>query len=275
MEKMKSKVEMLKAEDGCQLALHIWKAAKEKAVLFYIHGMQSNGGWLFETGPYLSERGVSVYVMDRRGSGKSGGSRGNVPNKETLISDYQAAFDFMKKHTHTEKITVLGQSLGGSLLLGLLASDSLPDYEKVIFCAPALGQLHKRLTGQERKERTRQTGEELCNVLLPFEKYSKIPKYLEFMKSDERVITSITKNSQRVFLEMENLYYHYPKKIKKPSMFIAPKQDKIIILDNSKQMYEKMFTDGILLELPIESHYMEFSRHRKLLWEAIIHFAAE
>jgi alpha-beta hydrolase superfamily lysophospholipase len=62
--------------DGTPLALHCWTPQPTSAVrglLYYVHGIQSHAGWLFETGPELARRSVVTYALDRRGSGRSGG----------------------------------------------------------------------------------------------------------------------------------------------------------------------------------------------------------
>src|SRR3979411_2507849 len=64
---------LLRSADDVGLALHIWRTHRARGSLFYIHGIQSHGGWLFETGPQLAQRGIQVFALDRRGSGRSEG----------------------------------------------------------------------------------------------------------------------------------------------------------------------------------------------------------
>ncbi len=57
--------------DGIKLALHSWLSQKPKAILFFVAGMHSHAGWLFEAGPYFADRSISVFCLDRRGTGIS------------------------------------------------------------------------------------------------------------------------------------------------------------------------------------------------------------
>lgn len=79
------------------------------ARLFYIHGLQSRGDWLLETGPELSARGVCVEVLNRPGSGLP---HTCAPN---CTSDLLDLYQHWLTNAHvTGRRTVVGQSLGAS-----------------------------------------------------------------------------------------------------------------------------------------------------------------
>lgn len=258
------------AFDGIELTLHSWIAVQEKGVIFYVHGMQSNGTWLFETGPFLSNRGLSVHVLDRRGSGFSEGIRGDVNNIDVLMKDYSMAFQFVKSNSKTANICVMGQSLGGSILLGLIINNFISDFSKVIFCSAALGQLHNRLSDEAMKDRLVSEGKTLHDVNLAFEKYSNCEKYISFMKNKSTAINRITSDSQRVFLQVENTYYYAKKKQLEDALFVAPRNDLIIDIKKSREVYHHIFPKGLFLELPVYEHYIEFTDYRFILWNIII-----
>jgi uncharacterized protein len=69
-----------------------------------------HGGNITERAPIAAElarRGVSVFVFDWRGYGKSGGS----PSEAALYRDAVAAVDFARQHV--QNIALYGESLGG------------------------------------------------------------------------------------------------------------------------------------------------------------------
>lgn len=261
--------------DNMELILHSWIAIHEKTTLFYIHGMQSHGEWLFETGPYLAKKGITVHVMDRRGSGESGGLRGDVESINKMMKDYKLAFEYVKKNHIEHAINVMGQSLGGSILLGLIESEYLQGFSKAIFCAPALGQLHNRLDDDELKIRLSLVGKGLSPVNLEFNDYTQDDTYLKFIYNDDKVVDKITDDSKRTFLQVENIYFKSEKKCKNSSLFIAPRCDPIIDIKGAEEVFRNHFPNGILLELPAQEHYLEFTCFNKVLWNTITNYLIE
>ncbi|HYN17981.1 MAG TPA: alpha/beta fold hydrolase, partial [Actinomycetes bacterium] len=74
----------LTASDGVELHYQRWSSERSPpwAVVVFLHGIASHGGWFAETAADLSEQGVAVYAPDRRGSGRSGGPRGHLDRYE-------------------------------------------------------------------------------------------------------------------------------------------------------------------------------------------------
>ena len=68
------------ASDGVRLAYRRWSSIQSDpwAVVVFLHGIASHGGWFGETATDLQTAGVAVYAPDRRGSGLSGGRRGHL-----------------------------------------------------------------------------------------------------------------------------------------------------------------------------------------------------
>ena len=81
----------LTASDGVELHYLRWSSGRSPpwAVLVFLHGIASHGGWFGETAADLSEQGVAVYAPDRRGSGHSGGPRGHLDRYERALDDVE------------------------------------------------------------------------------------------------------------------------------------------------------------------------------------------
>jgi acylglycerol lipase len=82
----------LTASDGVQLRYLRWSSERSPpwAVVVFLHGIASHGGWFSETAADLGERGVAVYAPDRRGSGHSAGPRGHLDRYERALDDVEA-----------------------------------------------------------------------------------------------------------------------------------------------------------------------------------------
>lgn len=111
-------------EGGLPLSCRSWKPAKgaKPAVLVLIHGMAEHSGrYQFPAG-YFSSRGYSLYAMDLRGHGDSGGRRVYADSLEQLLGDLRRFLAFVRKKEPGRKIFLIGHSFGGQLVLNYAAS---------------------------------------------------------------------------------------------------------------------------------------------------------
>ena len=81
----------VRASDGVELHYLRWSGGPSPpwAVLIFLHGIASHGGWFAETAADLATEGVAVYAPDRRGSGRSGGPRGHLDRYERALDDVE------------------------------------------------------------------------------------------------------------------------------------------------------------------------------------------
>ena len=79
----------VRASDGVELHYLRWcgRPSPPWAVVVFLHGIASHGGWFAETAADLDSHGVAVYAPDRRGSGRSGGPRGHLNRYERALDD--------------------------------------------------------------------------------------------------------------------------------------------------------------------------------------------
>jgi alpha-beta hydrolase superfamily lysophospholipase len=80
---------VVRASDGIELHYLRWCSGPSPpwAVVVFLHGIASHGGWFAETAVDLHTQGVAVYAPDRRGSGRSGGPRGHLNRYEQALDD--------------------------------------------------------------------------------------------------------------------------------------------------------------------------------------------
>lgn len=98
------------SKDGVELHGWLFRAgARDAPLIVWFHG---NGGNLTDRAPIAAElarRGVSVFVFDWRGYGKSAGT----PSEGKLKLDAVAAYDFASTLAKADDIVLYGESLGG------------------------------------------------------------------------------------------------------------------------------------------------------------------
>lgn len=96
--------------DGVRLHGWLFRAsAPDAPLLIWFHG---NGGNVEDRGEIAEEharRGISVFVFDWRGYGRSAGK----PTESKLYVDALAAYDFAAKQFAPHRVVLYGESLGG------------------------------------------------------------------------------------------------------------------------------------------------------------------
>lgn len=112
-----------KTSDG--LLLHGWyiPAENARASLLFFHGNAGNIGNRLESIETFHNLGLSVFIFDYRGYGKSEGN----PTIEGTHLDALAAWRWLvqEKNTPPEQIVVFGRSLGGAIAMDLMKNDSI------------------------------------------------------------------------------------------------------------------------------------------------------
>jgi alpha-beta hydrolase superfamily lysophospholipase len=115
--------------DGETLFLRRWDpdtiipAKKDIAVLIF-HGFTAYSGPYSMAGIPISKGGYTVFGLDYRGHGLSGGNRGDTPGKERFIADLAEAVKYVKG-LGFKKVIVLGHSLG--VASAICAADTVPN----------------------------------------------------------------------------------------------------------------------------------------------------
>jgi alpha-beta hydrolase superfamily lysophospholipase len=280
-----AQIHTIVADDGEQLALHHWPAAGAGAgagaTLFYVHGLQSHAGWLFETGPELAARGVEVFVLDRRGSGASGGVRGHLESADQVLRDYGTAVLRARQLAGDRPLTVLGQSFGGSVLAALVTR-ALIGADHLVFCAPALGQQRARHASGSAPALAalRQDGGlGRVPVTLTDADYTDSQPFLDFMANDALMVRQITRSTRAAMVHLEDVYMRGPRWAGLPTSttvsFIRPEHDAIIDLEQAWRVLTSLTDRAVRLDVPDSRHYVEFSEGRSEYWDLVAAIALE
>jgi alpha-beta hydrolase superfamily lysophospholipase len=254
--------------DGLSLALHVWSAPAPHTVVFYVHGTQSHAGWLFETGPTLARLGCVVYALDRRGSGKSDGARGDALSFRDWVDDYIAAMDVAKARHPGVPILLNGQSFGGAVAVGV-ACDPRASHDAALLCSPLIAprvgfDLWKGLADDV-----------AVRVPSPDEWFTTSPRYLEFIAGDPLMVRSITRRFQEARLRLAEHYMALDAPLSgKPCALVVPRTDPMIDLASARDVFQRLTGGGgMTIELPGTDHYLEFSPGQQLLWRLQASFA--
>ncbi|MCG8508982.1 MAG: lysophospholipase [Rhodospirillales bacterium] len=124
--------------DGAVLPLRSWPAAgAEKAVVLALHGFNDYSNAFADVGDYLAGRGITVHAYDQRGFGDTA-HRGLWPGHGTLAADLKSAADRLRARHKDVPFHLLGESMGGAVVMVAMTGPEPPDADGVILVAPAV-----------------------------------------------------------------------------------------------------------------------------------------
>src|SRR5215831_15344076 len=99
----------LEASDGVRLHGAFCPVERARGTILWCHGNSGNLTYGFDVVRNLHKLGVSVFLFDYRGYGKSDGS----PNGKGVMLDAEAAYAYVtdKLHLEPSRLVLLGESL--------------------------------------------------------------------------------------------------------------------------------------------------------------------
>ena len=129
----------LLARDGTPLAVRVYEASGDLVVLA-IHGSSGRGRYYHPLATSLSRGGhASVYALDLRGHGESGGRRGDVDYIGQLEDDVADVLTAIRRERPAARIVLLGHSAGGGLAVRYAGRADGPGVDGYVLLAPYLG----------------------------------------------------------------------------------------------------------------------------------------
>jgi acylglycerol lipase len=125
------------ARDGYRLAFSSWPAAKPKAVIVALHGMNDYGEAFALPAKFWSENGVTTYAYDQRGFGRTEGN-GRWAGTEAMVADAREFIALVRSRHPTLPVYLAGESMGGAVAILAGADGRELGAEAVILVSPAL-----------------------------------------------------------------------------------------------------------------------------------------
>ena len=123
--------------DGLRLGLTHWDAQMPFAVIVALHGMSDYSNAFAMPAPFWAEHGITTYAYDQRSFGRSP-QPGIWPGNDIMRRDLADFVDVVKARHPGLPVYVLGESMGGAVVMSAFASDAPPKADGVILVAPAV-----------------------------------------------------------------------------------------------------------------------------------------
>lgn len=138
METPRLATEAFYAADGTRLPLRRWLPQGEpRAVILALHGFNDYSNAFEEPAAYWRDRGIATYAYDQRGFGAAPG-RGFWAGTEAYIADLNAATALLRAAYPGKPLFVLGESMGGAVVMAAFGGPNPPPADGTILIAPAV-----------------------------------------------------------------------------------------------------------------------------------------
>ncbi|MEE9355686.1 MAG: lysophospholipase [Methylococcaceae bacterium] len=126
------------AGDGAILPFRSWLPKNTaQAVIIAVHGFNDYSHFFHDSGEYFSQHGIASYAFDQRGFGETS-IRGLWPGIETLKHDLTQFTRLIKSNHPDTPIYLLGESMGGAVVMVTMADTEKPEVDGIILSAPAV-----------------------------------------------------------------------------------------------------------------------------------------
>jgi alpha-beta hydrolase superfamily lysophospholipase len=132
------------AGDGLELPLRAWLpegvaagGAAPRAVILALHGFNFYSEIFEEPAAYWAARGIATYAYDQRGFGAAP-YPGRWAGTPAMIADVTAAARALRARHPDAPLYLLGDSMGGAVILAALGAAEPPPNDGAILVAPAV-----------------------------------------------------------------------------------------------------------------------------------------
>jgi len=242
--------------DSVSLFYRVWTLDADSICDFVIfHGLLEHGGRYDHLPEALANLGIPgrYFVMDYRGHGRSGGTRGDIHDFESYIQDAKQFLNQIVLPEHKKlkgegkrPLVIIAHSTGG-LIMHLLFTGHYPshefkNYDGAIFSAPAY----------KISSHTPQWKTYISSILaktplaglgvstgLKSQDVTRDPNMIEKHKDDPLIVTKITPRLWMEFNDAMAMVRESPGEIYSPILFALPGDDHVISHEATLSVIEK------------------------------------
>jgi acylglycerol lipase len=124
--------------DGVRLPLRQWRPEGEpRAVIIALHGFNDYSRFFELPANYFSQQGILSIAYDQRGFGGAP-QRGLWAGNDTYTNDLQQLSRLVKQRYPRQPLYLLGESMGGAIVINSMRDQAAADVAGIILAAPAL-----------------------------------------------------------------------------------------------------------------------------------------
>jgi acylglycerol lipase len=247
----------------------------QRGSIIYLHGIQSHGAWYVETAAELARHGYSVYLPDRRGSGRNRGPRGFFHSRMHLIDDVRR-FVALSQDGHPGCPTfIIGNCWGAkpALAFALQAQEELAG---LVLLSPAL----KTRTDLSLRDKVKVLVGQMLSpasarawrVRLPLtpEMFTSNPTYLQFIREDPLALREV---SPRFCFESFLWDHHLrrQRQFRLPLLLMQGGRDPIVDVEAVRRWFNRVVSRHKQYRFyPNFGHTLDFEEQRQQYWNDLL-----
>lgn len=129
--------------DHARIPVRIWRATPQKAIILALHGFNDSRDAWEDAAAYFVQAGITLYAPDQRGFGQAP-LRGEWAGHRRMIDDGVEEIRLLKTQYPDTPLYVMGESMGGAVVMCLASRPKVPKIAGYILLAPAVWG-HKQL----------------------------------------------------------------------------------------------------------------------------------
>jgi alpha-beta hydrolase superfamily lysophospholipase len=266
--------------DGTPIFYRFWQHPNPAApILVLVHGLGAHSAWFLDFGSVLHAGGQTVYALDHRGFGRSGGVRGHIRRGDQLLDDMEAFVDMIgQRHPGIPRV-LLGHSMGGLFSVHLAARDATSGRGRIagmILVNPWIRDTAKVspralvtvLVGGPRGSLAIPAGTDAADTSV----MTLNPAAATMLLADERWVRRRTASFYyQIALRMRGNALRQAKLVRAPALVIQVERDRSVVASASKQCFKALGSaDKQWLSIPEMAHDFEFEPARAPLDDAIV-----
>ncbi len=126
------------AEDGYKMPVKTWESLEpEKAVIIALHGLNDYSNAFAYPASWWMQQRITTYAYDQRGFGETD-QFGVWPGEERMIDDLIIFINLVKKSHPNTPVYLVGESLGGAVVMSAAIEEDFPKIDGIILSAPGV-----------------------------------------------------------------------------------------------------------------------------------------
>ena len=208
---------LVSSQDGFSLFYQKWIPAENiNRVLVFQHGIGEHSDRYQNLIQAFAGTGTVFYALDARGHGRSGGKRGHVAHFRQFIDDLHDIIQRARQEQNNQKVFLLGQSLGGAMVLKYAMTDAYQDgLRGLIATSPLIEPVMDWIKHAKKRAAplmSRIAPSLTMNTGLDIQNLSHNPNVVTAYAADPLVHPKAsTRLGQAMFTIHRDLYHHAPK----------------------------------------------------------------
>ena len=269
------------SRDGTRLFYRFQEPTEESSpddkVVLVLHGIAWHSAPYLEVfAHFLVPSGVTVYAMDFRGHGLSGGRPGDLGNPTAVMDDIDAMLQFLRAEYPERQLFLAGESMGGLFALAYVA-EYQPEISGLILIAPGLSPHSRQILHPETflsiPKAIWQPDEGTIDLLgWRMAIASRGTKFLEMRRADELALSKVSLKYLLVLARINALWeIRYPSQVRVPTLILQGLQDKALAPEGAKKLLRLLATQDKALEVfPGLNHTLLWDDETPVVFEKIL-----